>query len=140
MHTAGNPMQKFLRLEFIASSPDAGLLLLRLWLGGSMLWLHGWDKLMNLFAGKLSFLDPLGIGEVPSFLLTILAEVGCSVLLVLGLWTRWAALILAFTMGVAFFVVNSASFKGGGELAWLFFGGYLALFAAGAGKFSVDKK
>ncbi|HEY0862840.1 MAG TPA: DoxX family protein [Lacunisphaera sp.] len=133
-------MQKFLRLEFIASSPDAGLLLLRLWLGGSMLWLHGWDKLMNLFAGKLSFLDPLGIGEVPSFLLTILAEVGCSVLLVLGLWTRWAALILAFTMGVAFFVVNSANFKGGGELAWLFFGGYLALFAAGAGKFSVDKK
>jgi putative oxidoreductase len=133
-------MQKFLRLEFIASSPDAGLLLLRLWLGGSMLWLHGWDKLMNLFAGKLSFLDPLGIGEAPSFLLTVLAEVGCSVLLVLGLWTRWAALILAFTMGVAFFVVNSASLKGSGELAWLYFGGYLVLFAAGAGKFSVDKK
>ena len=140
MHTGGNPMQKFLRLEFIASSTDAGLLVLRLWLGVSMLWLHGWDKLMALFAGKLSFLDPLGIGEVPSFLLTVLAEVGCSVLLVLGLWTRWAALILAFTMGVAFFVVNSANLKGNGELAWLYFGGYLVLFAAGAGKFSMDKK
>lgn len=139
MHTGGTPMQKFLRLEFIASSPDAGLLVLRLWLGGWMLWLHGWDKLAALFAGKTGFLDPLGLGEVPSFLLTILAEVGCSVLLVLGLWTRWAALILAFTMGVAFFIVSSASLAKG-ELAWLYFGGYVALFAAGAGKFSVDKK
>ncbi len=139
MHTAGNPMQNFLRLEFIASSTDAGLLVLRLWLGVSMVWLHGWGKLAALFSGKTSFLDPLGIGEVPSFLLTILAEVGCSVLLVLGLWTRWAALILAFTMGVAFFVVNGAAFAKG-ELAWLYFGGYLVLFAAGAGKFSVDKK
>jgi len=140
MHTSSKRMQKFLRLEFIASSTDAGLLVLRLWLGVSMLWLHGWGKLAALFSGKTSFLDPLGIGEVPSFLLTILAEVGCSVLLVLGLWTRWAALILAFTMGVAFFVVNSANLKGNGELAWLYFGGYLVLFAAGAGKFSVDKK
>jgi putative oxidoreductase len=133
-------MQKFLRLEFIASSPDAGLLLLRLWLGLSMLWLHGWEKLMNLFAGKTAFLDPLGIGETTSFVLTVFAEAICSVLLVIGLWTRWAAVILAFTMGVAFFVVNSANLKGNGELAWLYFGGYLVLFAAGAGKFSVDKK
>lgn len=133
-------MQKFLRLEFIASSPDAGLLLLRLWLGLSMLWLHGWEKLMNLFAGKVSFLDPLGIGETPSFILTVLAEAVCSVLLAIGLFTRWAAVILAFTMAVAFFVVNSANLKGNGELAWLYLGGYLALFIAGAGKFSVDKK
>lgn len=133
-------MQKFLRLEFVASSPDIALLLLRLWLGVSMLWLHGWGKLMALFAGKLSFADPLGVGEIPSFLLTIFAEVICSVLLVVGLCTRWAAFILAFTMGVAFFVVNSANLKGNGELAWLYFGGYLALFVAGAGKYSVDKK
>jgi putative oxidoreductase len=133
-------MQKFLRLEFVASSPDVGLLLLRLWLGVSMVWLHGWGKLLALFGGKLSFPDPLGIGETPSFLLTIFAEVICSVLLVIGLWTRWAALILAFTMGVAFFVVNSANLKGNGELAWLYFGGYLVLFVAGAGRLSVDKR
>ena len=132
-------MQKFLRLEFVASSPDAGLLLLRLWLGGSMVWLHGWAKLMALFAGKLSFPDPLGLGSTPSFLLTIFAEVVCSGLLVLGLWTRWAAFILAFTMAVAFFIVNKADWKGG-ELAWLYLGGYLTLFVTGAGNFSMDKK
>lgn len=133
-------MQKFLRLEFIASSPDAGLLLLRLWLGVSMLWLHGWEKLLNLFAGKTAFLDPLGIGETASLVGTVLAEVFCSVLLIVGLWTRWAAVILTFTMGVAFFIVNSAKITGSGELAWIYFGGYLVVFVAGAGKFSVDKK
>jgi putative oxidoreductase len=135
-------MQKILRLEFIASSPDLGLLVLRLLLGVSMLWLHGWDKLLHLLAGKMSFVDPLGIGQTPSFLLTILAEVGCSVLLVIGLYTRLAALVLAFTMGVAFFVVYSAKLMGNsnGELAWLYFGGCLVLLFAGAGKYSVDKK
>jgi putative oxidoreductase len=133
-------MQNFLRLEFIARSPDAGLLLLRLWLGLSMLWLHGWEKLMNLLAGKTSFLNPLGIGETTSLVLAIFAEFVCSALIILGLWTRWAAVILAFTMGVAFFIVNSGKATGGGELAWVYFGGYLVLFVAGAGKFSVDKK
>jgi putative oxidoreductase len=133
-------MQKFLRFEFIASSPDAGLLLLRLLLGVSMLWLHGWGKLMALFSGNLSFADPLGIGQTTSFLLAIFAEVVCSVLIVLGLFTRWAAFILAFTMGVAFFIVNHAAIKGSGELAWLYFGGYVVLFCAGAGRFSLDKK
>src|SRR3954465_5908060 len=132
-------MQKFLRLEFVASSPDAGLLLLRLWLGVSMLWLHGWSKLMALFSGALSFPNPLNIGSTPTFLLAIFAEVICSVFLVLGLWTRWAAFVLAFTMGVAFFVVNKMDWKDG-ELAWLYFGGYLALFVAGAGRFTMDKK
>jgi putative oxidoreductase len=132
-------MQKFLRLEFIDRSPDIGLLLLRVWLGFSMFWLHGWGKLTNIFSGKFGFLDPLGIGQTPSLLLAVGAEVGCSVLLVLGLCTRWAAFALAFTMGVAFFVVNGASLAKG-ELAWLYFGGYVVLFCAGAGRLSMDKK
>ena len=100
-----------------------------------------WTEVPSLRDGvKPSF--PIGIGSTPSFLLTILAEVGCSVLLVLGLYTRLAALVLAFTMGVAFVVVNSAKLmdNSNGELAWLFFGGFLVLLFAGAGKYSIDKK
>ena len=132
-------MQKFLRLEFIDSSADVGLFLLRLWLGGSMLWLHGWGKLLNLFHGKLSFGDPLGIGSTPSFLLVIFAEVICSLLLIFGLAARWAALILGFTMGVAFFAAHNMDFKGG-ELAWAYLGSCIVLFCAGPGRFSLDKK
>lgn len=135
-------MQKILRLEFIAQSPDLGLLVLRLWLGGSMLVLHGWGKLLGLLAGKTAFANPLGLGSTPSLLLVILAEVGCSILLLLGLGTRLAALALAFEMGVAFFLAHGAKFSGlgNGELAWIYLVGYVALFVAGAGKFSLDKK
>jgi putative oxidoreductase len=132
-------MQKFLRFEFMASSPDAGLLVLRLWLGVSMLWLHGWGKLMVLFSGKIAFADPIGIGETPSFILAVFSEAVCSLLVAIGLFTRWAALFLAVTMAVAFFIVHQANFKEA-ELAWLYLGGFVALFITGAGRFSVDKK
>ncbi len=133
-------MNKFLRLEFISASPDVALLVLRVALGLSMIWLHGSGKLMALLGGKTAFADPIGIGQVPSFLLVIFAEVGCSVLLILGLYARWAAFFLLFTMGVAFFVVNHAQLDGKGELPALYLAGYVALFIAGAGKYSLDKK
>ena len=95
--------------------------------------------------GRLSGLPALllvvgiwAFAGVATIAITVLTSVG-PVLIVLGLWTRWAALVLAFTMGVAFFVVNGAAFAKG-ELAWLYLGGYLVLFVAGAGKLSLDKK
>ncbi len=135
-------MQKYLRLEFIPASPDVGLLVLRLLLGGSMIWLHGLDKFLSLLHGSTKFLNPIGLGEAPSFVLAVLAEFVCAALLVLGLFTRLAAFILFINMAVAFFVVNHASAKGNvnGELAWLYLGGCLVLVFSGAGKFSFDKK
>lgn len=75
-------------------------------------------------------------------ILAILAEVGCSVLLVLGLWTRFAALLLVITMSVAFFMAHGAKLSGpgNGELAFIFLAGFMTLLLAGAGKFSMDKK
>ncbi len=135
-------MLKLLRLEFIPASADVALLLLRVWLGLSMLVLHGWGKFMKLLGGDLSFGDPLGLGAVPSFLLVVFAEVFCSVLLVLGACTRLAAFALAFTMGVAFFMVHKMQLTGekNGELAFVFLAGYLVLLIAGAGRHSMDGK
>ena len=135
-------MQKFLRLEFIPAAPDLGLLFLRVWLGGSMLWLHGSGKLVNFYNGAWRFADPLGIGQTPSLLLTIFAEVVCAALLVLGLFTRLAAFFLVVTMAVAFFIANSAKLSGpdNGELAFIDLAGFVVLLLAGAGRYSVDKK
>ena len=135
-------MLKFFRLEFIPVNSDLGLLILRVVLGGSMLWLHGWGKLLNLVQGRMSFPDILGIGPVPSLLLAIFAEVVCATLLVVGAFTRMAALMLSITMGVAFFIVNSARLTGptNGELAFLFLTGFVVLLFAGGGKYSIDKK
>ncbi len=117
------------------------LLALRAWLGLSMLVLHGVTKLKDF--GKLApdFPDPLGVGHSTSLALVVFAEFFCSMALVLGLTTRFVALILAFNMSVAFFIILKGSLTGGhnGEVAFIYLAGYLALFLAGAGRFSIDK-
>jgi putative oxidoreductase len=135
-------MQKFLRLEFIPINSDLGLLVLRVVFGGAMLWLHGWNKLLNLVNDRTSFPDILGIGHIPTLLLVIFAEVVCSALIVVGAFTRTAAIVVAVDMGVAFFIVNSGRLTGptNGELPFLYLAGTLVLLLAGAGKYSIDKK
>jgi putative oxidoreductase len=135
-------MQKFLRLEFFPVNSDLALLVLRVVMGGSMLWLHGWGKMLNFVNGQTSFPDILGIGQTPSLLLAIFAEVICSALIIAGAFARLAACVLGATMGVAFFVVNSARLTGptNGELPFIYLTGCIVLLLAGAGKFSVDQK
>ena len=135
-------MQKYLQLEFVPRSADVALLVLRVWLGLAMALLHGWGKLVNLISGSSKFPDILGIGSTPALALAVFAEFFCSILLILGLWTRLAALLLLITMSVAFFMAHGAKLagQGNGELAFIYLAGYVVLLLAGAGKFSVDKK
>lgn len=114
-----------------------GLLVLRLSLGGMML-VHGIPKLLNFSKMAGQFPDPLGMGSQLSLISAIGAEVGCSVLLIVGLLTRLAALPLAFTMGVALFVVHGDDPWGKKELAAIYLAGYLVVLLAGPGRYSLD--
>lgn len=129
-----------LRLDFIPASKDVGLLALRLWLGGSMLVLHGWGKLSNFQEMSGKFADPLGVGIKTSLSLAVFGEVVGSLLVVIGFFTRLGALSGAITMGVAFFLVHSATLKGqgNGEMAFIYLAGFVAIFMAGPGRFSID--
>ncbi|MFT7168802.1 MAG: putative oxidoreductase [Paracoccaceae bacterium] len=118
-------------------STSIGLLLLRLAAGGMML-SHGVPKLMKFASLKDGFPDPLGIGHMASLVSAIGSEVGCAALLVIGLGTRLAALPLAFTMGVAAFVVHGADPWAKKELAVLYGAVFLVFFFTGSGRFSVD--
>jgi putative oxidoreductase len=119
---------------------SAGLLVLRVWLGLSMLLLHGWGKWQKSAELAGGFPDPFGIGSAPSLYLAIFAEVVCSVLLLLGLATRLALVPLVITMLVAFFLVHGGALSGesSGEMAFIYLGGYVALLLTGPGRFSVD--
>jgi putative oxidoreductase len=132
---------RLLRLEFIPASVDLGLLALRLWLGVSMLLLHGWDKLIHFQEKAGKFVDPFGIGMKASLGLTVFAEAACSALLILGLFTRFAALSLAINMAVGFSVAHKMALKGpgSGELAFIYLAGFVTLLIAGPGRFAVDK-
>lgn len=114
------------------------LVVLRIALGVFML-THGWPKMeMLLEGGPVRFSDPIGIGKMPSLILTVFAELFCSVLLVLGLLTRLAVIPLIITMVVAVFVVHGNHPFGKQEMGLLYLVGYLVIFARGSGKFSLD--
>ncbi|MCB0644310.1 MAG: DoxX family protein [Phaeodactylibacter sp.] len=118
---------------------DIGLLLLRFVFGFLMIYNHGWPKLEKyLYGDPTQFADPLGFGKEYSLLLAIFAEFVCSVLLILGLFSRWALFFLAFTMAVAVFIVHGADPLLEQELALLYLAGYIFLWLSGPGKYSLD--
>jgi putative oxidoreductase len=136
---------KLLRLDFLANT-DLGLLILRAWLGLSMLILHGMPKLQKFAALSEKFPDPFGIGHKPSLILALVAELAGSVLIVAGFLTRFASASLVVTMAVAFFAVhggalqdNAATGAKSGELAYIYMAGFVALLFTGAGRYSVDR-
>ncbi|HEV2437078.1 MAG TPA: DoxX family protein [Verrucomicrobiae bacterium] len=118
-----------------------GLLVLRLFFGLTMLWHHGLDKLEKFNTLSSGFPDPLGVGHKVSLALTLFAEVVAAALLAAGLLTRFAALVLAFEMGVAFTQIHKMALGGPmpGEFAFIYLGAYLTLLLAGGGKISLDK-
>jgi putative oxidoreductase len=125
------------------NSPAAnlGLLVLRVWLGLSMLVLHGWPKLAGFNEKAGSFPDPIGLGGPASLVLAILAEVVCSVLLVLGLFGRLGAFGWMMTMLVAFAKVHGLALSGpnSGELAFVYLAASVVLLIAGSGRYSLDE-
>jgi putative oxidoreductase len=118
-----------------------GLLMLRLWIGFSMLLNHGVGKLKTFSDTAPNFPDPLGIGHTASLALAVFAEFFASLLVIFGLVTRWSALVLAIDMGVAFICIHKGALsgQGSGELAFMYLMGYVTLLMAGPGGFSVDK-
>ncbi|MBL9116872.1 MAG: DoxX family protein [Verrucomicrobiaceae bacterium] len=133
-------MKSILQLSFLPLSPDLGLLLLRLTLGLAMFFNHGWPKLSGFTRNASNFPAVLVNGQV-SLGLAVFAEVFCAALLVLGFFTRFAAAMLAITMGVAFFKIHRMAMQGdsSGELALLYLVGFGTLMLAGPGRFSADR-
>ena len=116
-----------------------GLLLLRVAFGCLML-VHGVQKVMGFSEMADKFPDPIGIGSQLSLICAIGAEVGCSLLLIVGLGTRLAAIPLAFTMIVALFIVHASDPWKVKELAAVYVSVYLSLIFTGAGEFSLDRR
>lgn len=117
---------------------DFALLVVRFAFGAQLALLHGWGKLQSYLGGATSFADPLGIGWKYSLLGTIAGEFVCGILLAVGLFGRLAGLGMAFTMGVAAFMVHGNDAWGKRELAVCYMAAGLLILLAGAGRFSLD--
>ncbi|HHG8772583.1 TPA: DoxX family protein [Raoultella planticola] len=124
------------------SHDDVGKLLLRLAVGGLMLF-HGLHK---LFAGVSGISGMLVAKGLPGFIAygVFVGEVVAPCLLIVGILTRPAALVLALTMAVAWLMVGTGqTFMLDTVGAWAieslvyFFIGALAIAFLGAGRFSL---
>ena len=118
-----------------------GLLVGRLAFGFAMIKVHGWGKLMRLFSGEeIQFFDFMGLGSTISLGLATFAEVICALLIMIGWYTRWAALPLIFTMGVVVLVVDYGEPFREFEKAFLFLAYFISVLLTGPGKFSMDHR
>ncbi len=122
-----------------SSNINFSLLIFRVGIGLMML-THGYPKFQRLMAGEYSFGDPLGLGVQASLILAVFAEFLCSLLLILGLTTRYALIPLIITMAVAAFVVHGDDPFGTQEKSAIYLLCFSVLLISGPGEYSLDKK
>ena len=123
----------------MSKNTDLGLLILRVGVSGLML-THGLPKLLNLLQGNFEFSDPIGLGSTISFILIVIAEAICPVLILVGIKTRIATIPPIIAMAVAAFMVHGADPIATKEKALLYLIGFLSIGLMGAGKLSLDRK
>ncbi len=117
---------------------DASYLFVRVAVALIMLFAHGYGKLVNFSNIAGQFPDPLGLGSHLSLALTTGAEFFGAIFLALGLFSRYVAFSLLFTMLVAAFIVHWPDPFKGKELAILYALPFLLFTLAGGGKYSLD--
>ena len=116
---------------------NIGLLIFRISFAGSLI-THGYPKFLKLVEGNTAFPDPLGIGELPSLILTVFGEFIAPIFILVGWKTRIASIPPAIAMGVAVFIIHGNDAFSKQELAFLYFAAFVALALLGGGKFGVD--
>ena len=115
-----------------------GLLILRVGFAATLAFRHGLPKLLD-FSNKLStFPDPIGLGSPISLTLTVCAEFLCAILIIIGIFTRFAAFPIVFMFAVAFLIIHGADPFAKKELAFIYLIGFASIMAAGPGRFSAD--
>lgn len=127
------------KIKTFFHNPNLGTLILRLFIGLSMAFAHGLGKLPpseQLITGVSGMGFPL-----PALFAwaAALSEFAGALLILVGLFTRYAAFFLGITMAVAAFVVHGADPYQVKELAMFYMFACLALLFLGAGHFSLDR-
>ncbi len=136
-------MKNLLQCTCAGKWGEAAPLILRV-VTGLIFAMHGWQKLMVMgVPGVTGFLTMLHF-PLPGVLavLLIAGELLGGILLILGLWTHWAAKVLAFIALVALVTVHLAQgfFLPGYEFILLILAASVSVMITGPGKWSLDRK
>ncbi len=130
-------MKKLFSTSYSNWAFNFGTLLLRIGTGVLMM-PHGYEKLIEFSAKKVTFMNFMGIGSTASLALVIFAEFFCSMFIIVGLFTRLATIPLIIAMAVALFQAHGGNIFGHGSSSALFLTTLVAILLLGPGKTSVD--
>ena len=129
---------KFNSISFNKNALSVVIFVARVFIGFAML-THGYPKLQKLLSSEeIQFYNFLGLGSKFTLLLTVFAEVICSLFLILGLFTRTFAIPLVFTMAVAAFITHASDAFAEKEMAMLYLSIYIVILVFGGGRYSID--
>ena len=131
-------MRRLLSTDYSVTSFNLSMLLLRVAFGSMVLFNHGIPKLVKFAKLQSSFFDPFGIGPKWALILVIFGEVFCAILLILGLFTRFAVIPLIITMCVIIFMANKGEPLNKLELPILLLSTFVAILLVGPGRLSID--
>lgn len=130
-------MKFFFSTKYSKAAFNIGMLLMRVVLG-LVLMSHGYTKLVKFSTLKHSFMNFMHLGSTTSLVLIIFAELFCGFLLVIGLFTRLAAIPVTIGMGVVFFMASDSNLFGNGERGGVYMAAAFFILLCGPGKASVD--
>lgn len=117
---------------------DFAIAFLRIF-SGLMMIPYGWGKVQRYGTLRENFFgDPIGIGDETSLIVCIFQQIFCAIMLVFGLQSRFAALMLFSNMAVAVKFHFFDPFCAVKALPMSFMGIYAFLVITGGGRFSLD--
>ena len=137
-------MPTFLKFAWAQAYGEWSVLALRV-ATGLVFFMHGWQKLGMGVPGVTGFLGGLGFPMPEVFAVLLIAgELLGGLALILGVWTRFAALVLSVIAVVALLTVHVSKgffISGGGyEFILILLVSSLTFFTWGGGKYSGDAK
>ena len=135
-------LKRLLLMKQMPTNPNFARLCLRVVCFLTLFLKHGTEKIFTFGPMSQHFADPIHIGPVASLTFAMIGDSICSLLIIIGLATRWAALISFVNIFVAWALIHHFALLGKGndhgELIVLYLGACLMLFFGGPGKYSVD--
>lgn len=135
-------MKKFFSTAYSESAFNVATLAIRAVFGIILCYFYGLEKIKNFSHMQYVFPDPFHIGHRISLALVVFAELLCSLLVALGFFTRFAALVLVIEFAVAEFLVHRghvATMNGAlHEQAWLYLVAFFSILCVGPGRISID--
>ena len=140
---------KLFHVNHDSAAADLALLAMRIIVGLTLFNFSGAQKLFRLPALISSGTDPLGLGVLaPASIIFATFALGiCTLFVVVGLATRYAAFFTTISLAGTFFLIDQSlstnlldpGHNTHAEVTWLYMSAYFALLFTGPGSYSLDR-